>query len=121
MTMALWSGVIWGLWHAPIILNGHNYPQHPVTGVFMMVLFCLLLTPVLLYFRKKGRSVILPAIMHGTFNAVAGVSLLAVLPVNDILYGATGLAGFIALLIVNVCLYLYDRFIAKENIFSSRL
>ena len=121
MTMALWSGVIWGLWHAPIILNGHNYPHHPVTGVFMMVLFCLLLTPVLLYFRKKGSSVILPAIMHGTFNAVAGVSLVVVSPENDILYGATGLAGFIALLIVNVCLYLYDRFIAKENIFSSRL
>ena len=40
---ALWIGIIWGLWHAPIILNGHNYPQHPVMGVFMMVLFCLLL------------------------------------------------------------------------------
>lgn len=121
MTMALWSGVIWGLWHAPIILNGHNYPQHPVIGVFMMVLFCLLLTPVLLYFRKKSGSVILSAIMHGTFNAVAGVSLVVVSPENDILYGATGLAGIIALLIVNISLFLYDRFIAKENIFSSRL
>ena len=121
MTMALWSGVIWGLWHAPLVLNGHNYPQHPVAGVFMMVIFCLLLTPMLLYFRKKGGSVILPAIMHGTFNAVVGISLILVSPVNDILYGASGLAGFIALLLVNICLYLYDRFISKENIFSSCL
>lgn len=121
MTMALWSGVIWGLWHAPLVLNGHNYPQHPVAGVFMMIIFCLLLTPMLLYFRKKGGSVILPAIMHGTFNAVVGISLILVSPVNDILYGASGLAGFIALLLVNICLYLYDRFISKENIFSSCL
>ena len=28
---ALWIGIIWGFWHAPLILNGHNYPQHPVT------------------------------------------------------------------------------------------
>ncbi len=33
------SGVIWGVWHAPIILQGHNYPEHPVPGVFMMVVF----------------------------------------------------------------------------------
>ena len=34
-------GVIWGFWHAPLILNGHNYPQHPVVGVFMMVAFSM--------------------------------------------------------------------------------
>ena len=27
------TGFIWGVWHAPIILQGHNYPQHPVAGV----------------------------------------------------------------------------------------
>ena len=24
LTAALWIGIIWGFWHAPIILNGHN-------------------------------------------------------------------------------------------------
>lgn len=33
-------GLIWGIWHAPVILQGHNYPQHPVVGVLMMVIFC---------------------------------------------------------------------------------
>ena len=60
---ALWIGIIWGLWHTPIILNGHNYPQHPMAGVFMMVVFCLLLTPMLMYFRQKSGSVIVPAIL----------------------------------------------------------
>ena len=121
LTVALWIGVIWGLWHTPIILNGHNYPQHPVAGVFMMVAFCLLLTPMLMYFRQKSGSVIVPAIMHGTFNAVMGVSATVVTPANDLLYGGPGLAGMIVLLVVNTCLYLYDRYISKEKIFTTLL
>ena len=29
----LMSGLIWGVWHAPAILQGHNYPSQPVLGV----------------------------------------------------------------------------------------
>ena len=119
LVAALWIGVIWGFWHAPLILNGHNYPQHPVAGVFLMVVMCLLLTVLLLYFRKKSGSVIVPAIMHGTINALAGVTALVVTPSNDLLYGAAGLAGMLVLLAVDVCLYLYDRFISKDDIFGT--
>src|SRR5699024_6742856 len=35
------GGIIWGFWHAPMILMGHNYPGTPFLGVFMMVLFCI--------------------------------------------------------------------------------
>ena len=119
LSVAFWIGIIWGFWHAPIILNGHNYPQHPVVGVFMMVVLCLLITPIFLYFRQKGRSVMLPAIMHGTYNAVIGISAIVVPSANDLLYGGCGLAGMIVLLLVNVGIFLYDRFISKENIFTS--
>ena len=121
LVVALWIGIIWGLWHAPLILNGHNYPQHPVVGVFMMVPFCLLLTPILMYFRQKGGSVIVPAIMHGTFNAVVPLCAIVVTPTNDLLYGAAGLAGFIVLLIMDVFLYLYDKYISKEKVFATVL
>ena len=121
LMVAFYIGIIWGFWHAPLILNGHNYPQHPVAGVFMMVPFCLLLTPMLMYFRQKSGSVIVPAIMHGTFNAVAGLSAFVVTPANDLLYGAAGLAGFIVLLIMDIFLYLYDKYISKEKVFASVL
>lgn len=111
---AIWIGVIWGLWHAPLILNGHNYPQHPLAGVFMMVVFCILLSVMLMYFRKKSGSVIVAAIMHGTINAVAGITMLVVTPANDLLYGATGLAGMIVLLIVDAGIYLYDKSVGHE-------
>ena len=121
LSAALWIGVIWGFWHAPLILNGHNFPQHPVIGVFMMVVLCILLTTMLMYFRKKSGSVIVAAIMHGTINAVAGVSALVVTPANDLLYGSAGVAGMIVLLVVDSCLYLYDRFVAREHVFDKEI
>ena len=121
MTTALLTGTIWGLWHAPIILNGHNYPQHPVIGVLMMIVFCVLLTPMLMYFRQKSGSVIVPAIMHGTFNGVVGITLILVTPANDLLYGASGLAGFITLALIDAVIYFYDHFISKENILRSEI
>jgi hypothetical protein len=30
-------GVIWGLWHAPLIAIGFNYPGMPVLGILMMI------------------------------------------------------------------------------------
>lgn len=121
LVASLIIGVIWGFWHFPLILNGHNYPQHPVLGVFLMVLLCILLTPILMYFRKKSGTVIVPAVMHGTFNAVIGISNILVEPANDLLVGGPGLAGFIVLLLTNLCLMLYDRFGSKENIYLTDL
>jgi len=121
LIVALIIGVIWGFWHFPLILNGHNYPQHPVLGVFLMVIMCVLLTPILMFFRKKSGSVIVPAVMHGTFNAVMGISNILVEPANDLLIGGPGLAGFIVLLITDACLYLYDRYVSKEKLFTTVL
>ena len=121
LTASLLIGIIWGLWHFPLILNGHNYPDHPVIGVFMMVLLCVMLTPMLLYFRQKSGSVIVPAIMHGTMNGVVGISNMFVTPQNDLLIGGPGLAGFIVLRFIDLGLFLYDRFVSRGNIFINSL
>jgi hypothetical protein len=39
------TGLVWGVWHAPVILFGPYYPGHPVAGVGMMTPFCLLIAP----------------------------------------------------------------------------
>lgn len=114
-------GFIWGIWHAPLILMGHNYPQHPEYGVLMMIVWCILLTPLFLYITVKSKSVIAAAIMHGTLNATAGIAIIIIDGGNDLTVGMTGLAGFIALSVVLVLLYLYDSFISREKILVSRL
>ncbi len=99
---SLLIGLIWGIWHAPVILQGHNYPQHPLAGVGMMVIWCMLLTPIIAYVRVKARSVIAAAIMHGTLNGTAGLAILMIRGGNDLTVGLTGVAGFVVLLLVNI-------------------
>ena len=106
---SLFIGIIWGVWHTPLILQGHNYPQHPVAGVFLMILFCTLLTPLLNYVTLKARSVIAAAIMHGTLNGTAGIAIMMVKGGTDLTIGLTGAAGLITLLIANIILYLATR------------
>jgi len=36
-------GSIWGIWHIPIILNGHNYHSHAVIGIGVQILLCIVL------------------------------------------------------------------------------
>lgn len=118
---SLLIGVIWGIWHAPLILMGHNYPQHPEIGVLMMVGLCILITPVVMYFTIKSKSVIAAAILHGTMNATVTISIIPITGGNDLLVGVPGLAGFIALMIVIAGIFVYDRFISKENIMSEKI
>lgn len=115
---SLLIGVIWGLWHAPLILQGHNYPQHPVLGVLLMTVMCVLLAPIFSYIRVKARSVIAAAIIHGTFNATYGLALVLVRGGSDLTTGVTGLPGFIVLAAVIVILWLHDAEPARthENI-----
>ncbi len=97
-------GFWWGLWHAPLILAGHNYPREPLLGVPMMILFTLALTPVLLWVREKGGSVLAAALLHGTLNAIAGLSLLLVERTHDLLTGVVGLPGLFLLSLFNLWL-----------------
>ncbi len=99
---SLLIGFVWGVWHAPVIMQGHNYPQHPLAGVGMMIIWCMLLTPIFVYVRVKAKSVIAAAIMHGTLNGTAGLALMMVRGGNDLTIGLTGVAGFVVLLLVNI-------------------
>ncbi len=121
LSVSLITGFVWGIWHFPLILIGHNYPQHPVAGVGMMIVFCILLSPVMTYIVLKSHSVLTAAIFHGTLNAIAGISILYITGGNDITNGVTGIAGFMTLLMINVGFYLYDKYVTKENIFTKAI
>jgi membrane protease YdiL (CAAX protease family) len=112
-------GTVWGIWHFPLILLGHNYPSHPVIGVPMMIVYCILMTPMMIYIVKKSKSVITASILHGVNNAIGGLSLLYLVGGNDLTNNITGLAGFIALLIINIAFYLFDKYVTKENHFTN--
>lgn len=116
MKAALIIGFIWGIWHAPLILMGHNYAEHPQLGVGLMTIWCILLSPLFLYITVKTKSVVAAAVMHGVLNGTANVATLLIKGGNDITNGATGMAGFIAAALVVLCLFVYDVLISREKV-----
>lgn len=102
-------GVIWGLWHVPLIIGGYNYPGMPVTGVFMMTLFTVVWSPLHAYFAVQGQSVIPAAMMHGTINAVGGATYVFLDGGSRLGVGLLGLAGLVVAAIVNAGLWWHQR------------
>lgn len=100
-------GIVWGLWHMPFILQGYNYPGYPLAGVGMMTLMTMLLSPIFTFFQGKGESVVISAMLHGTFNAIAGLPVLFVAGGNSLTTGVTGVAGLSTLVLANLILYYY--------------
>ena len=113
---ALFIGMVWGVWHFPLILMGHNYPNEPCWGVLLMVVFCVLAGILELYFVLKTKSMMVAAIMHGTINAVAGMTIYFTLGGNDFLNGMTGLSGFIVMAVAILCIWIYDKTISKDHL-----
>jgi membrane protease YdiL (CAAX protease family) len=103
-------GVIWGLWHAPIIAMGHNYPGYPVFGIFLMTLYTIALGFLFGYAVLKSGSVWLAAFLHGLNNQVAAFLLAMIyMPGDPVFAFGIGLYGMIVWAIVVAGLLLLDR------------
>jgi len=93
-------GFIWGLWHAPIIAAGYNFPQHNIGGIFMMIAATMVLSLLIGYVREQSGSVIAAAIFHGVFNALAGLPIVLIAGTSNIYRSSLGLAGIIGMLVL---------------------
>lgn len=71
----LGSGVIWGLWHAPIILLGYNFGRPDVTGVLLMTGGCVVLGALFGWLRLRSASIWPAVFAHGAVNASAAMYL----------------------------------------------
>ncbi len=99
-------GVIWGVWHWPVIAMGHNYglytlnyPGAPWTGMLAMVWFTLVGGTFLGWIALRGGSVWPAVIGHAAMNGIGGLSLLftrgePLLLLGPTMAGVIGSAGF---------------------------
>ena len=104
------SGVIWGIWHAPMIAMGHNYGLGyfgaPWGGILAMIVFCVVVSAFLSYMTFKTKSCIPAVLSHGMINGFASFStvFIAVPRVNPFIgpspVGILGGVGFIVVGII---------------------
>lgn len=102
------TGLVWGLWHAPLIAMGHNYPGYPVAGIGMMVLLCLLLAILFDWSRMRVGSVWGPVVLHGIINGSAGVMALFAWGGQVLVGTVVGLGGCIALALLAAAVLVLD-------------
>jgi membrane protease YdiL (CAAX protease family) len=119
-TMVL-MGVIWGLWHAPLIAMGHNYgtnyPGAPWTGILATIWIMFLLGTFLGWAVLRGGSVWPAVIGHGAFNGIAGIYVFFTQGNPNLLLGpsAAGLLGSWALAAVALIIFLKRDALAPHS------
>lgn len=116
------TGCIWGLWHLPIIVMGHNYGKdyfgYPWLGILAMILFCVWLGIIEGYISIKLKSAIPAAMIHSSINAGAGLPILLITGTYNTLLGPaiTGIIGGIPFVILAVILLIKAGALSKgEN------
>ncbi len=102
------TGVCWGLWHAPLIAVGHNYPGEPLRGIAMMVLLCLALALLFDSTRTRSRTIWSSCILHGVINGSAGATALFMWAGHPLVGSVAGLAGVIAIVLLGTAVLLFD-------------
>ena len=95
------SGVIWGFWHAPLILLGYNFGRADVSGVLFMIVGCVGWGILFGWLRLRSGSLWPAVLAHGALNASAGFVLLVSATVPDLaLASPLGVAGWIVCAVV---------------------
>jgi membrane protease YdiL (CAAX protease family) len=79
-------GIIWGIWHWPVIWMGYNYPGQPVLGSIAMVVWCILLAYFLAYAVFKSKGIWSAAFLHALNNQALSFFVIAVVTPNSVLY-----------------------------------
>jgi hypothetical protein len=91
------TGAIWGIWHAPVILMGYNYPTQPVLGVLLMTVFCIWISFMLGWLRLASGSVLVPTLGHAVINTGAVTPVFLLTGLDSAIGGPLGVIGWIPL------------------------
>jgi len=108
----LWMGLVWGLWHAPIIAMGHNYglnyPGAPWLGILSTIWIMFILGTFLGWAARRAGSVWPAVIGHGAFNGIAGIFVFFTRGEPNLILGPSvvGIIGSLGFAIVALIIFL---------------
>ncbi len=110
ITAAIITGIVWGLWHAPVIVqDGYNYPGHPWLGVAMMIVFTVALSMIFAWLRFRSGSVWPSTLAHAAFNAQVGFGAIFLSQADSLFRAPIGLLGLIPMIAFSIWLAVTGR------------
>jgi uncharacterized protein len=99
-------GLIWGIWHYPLILTGYEGYENIPFGLLVFSLFTMLEAVIFGWLRRRSGAVWVTSLAHASANSVGGVmtSTLFFGGGHFLLTSYSGVLGFVPLGLV--CLML---------------
>jgi membrane protease YdiL (CAAX protease family) len=79
-------GIIWGIWHWPVIWMGYNYPGQPILGSIAMVIWCVILAYILAYAVFKSNGIWTAAYLHALSNQAFSFFAMAMVRPTSMLF-----------------------------------
>ena len=103
------TGVLWGVWHAPLILLGFNYGTYARIGTIFMIALCIPFSFLLWRAREVTGSLLAPAVLHGAFNGFAGIFTVLLVDANQVVAAPVGLIGAGSIAVVAALFWVLTR------------
>lgn len=103
------TGVLWGVWHGPLILMGFNYGSYGRIGTAFTVAWCVPLSFLFWRARQVTGSLLASAVLHGALNGFAGVFTIILVDPNPLIAAPAGLVGAVAVAVVAALFWWFTR------------
>jgi len=114
----VFTGLIWGVWHWPVIFMGYEYGfgywGAPVVGPLLFLFFTVALAIFFGWLVLRAGSIWPSVIAHGAINGIAALGLYAMIGKPNMLLGPApnGLLGGLPLILLALFLFLNRKALA---------
>lgn len=99
-------GFIWGIWHLPLSLQGHNFPNNPMIETWITTpLMCIALAIVIGYYGINKKSILIGIILHASNNHFGGTFLYLTDTYSEIQHAVSFCVLYIIMILVFGYLY----------------
>jgi len=103
-------GLIWGLWHLPLSLQGYNLPDNPILETIITTpLMCVALSVMIGYFGLTKKSIFIGLLLHTSNNHFGGTLLYLTETYNEITHAMVFSAVYVFIILGFGYLYLKNE------------
>lgn len=104
-------GLVWGIWHMPIALQGVNFPNHPYIEAFMTYpLIGIALSLIIAYLGFNRYSIFIGALLHASNNYFGGTLLAITETQNEFVHAMIFNAFYVVIILIFGYLWWKKRF-----------
>lgn len=107
----IFLGLIWGIWHLPLSLQGYNLPSSPILETLITTpLMCVALSLMIGYYGINSKSIFIGLLLHTSNNHFGGIFLYLTETYSELNHAIVFVVIYSVIIIIYSILY-----IRKEN------